>query len=175
MQFLPGGRFLGENGFTAKAPSPGTLEHALIRNIAPTRWTWQGQTHREFEVEKKRHLPALQALWRQTVGDAHPSALGFLSLYLGGEHWDQPYVQFQPWAFLTTPSGWSTVVDGVHHAPAYDGMRGVIATDWFSSLAMVYRIYGPSSVRIPYGAPMLRALPVPRAILSSGMQESSSV
>jgi hypothetical protein len=72
-----------------------------------------------------------------------------------------------------TSAGWSTLVDGVHDAPAYDGMRAVIATDWFFALAMVYRIFGPASVRIPYRAPLLRALPCLRGALALGMKESS--
>ena len=90
-----------------------------------------------------------------------------------GEAWDQPYVQFQPWAFLPTAEGWSTMVDGFHRYPAYDGMRAVIATDWFSSLAMVYRLYDSTSVRVPYRAPMLRAIPVHRPTLALGVTELS--
>ena len=88
-----------------------------------------------------------------------------------GEAWDQPYVQLQPWAFAPTAEGWSMLVDGFHRYPAYDGMRAVIATDWFSSLAMVYRLYDATSVRIPYRAPMLRAIPVHRPTLALGVRE----
>jgi hypothetical protein len=77
----------------------------------------------------------------------------------------------QPWAFAPTAEGWSMLVDGFHRYPAYDGMRAVIATDWFSSLAMVYRLYDATSVRIPYRAPMLRAIPVHRATLALGVRE----
>ena len=166
-------RFVTATGFSRSPVSPGVLQFGLIRNIAPIRWTWQGQTHSAFDVDKGRLLPALEALWKATVGDAHPSAFEFLSAYVLGEQWDQPYVQLQPWVFTPTPDGWSTLVDGAHHAPAYDGMRAVIATDWFFSLAMVYRLFGPSSVRIPFRAPLLRALPVQRAALELGMQEST--
>jgi hypothetical protein len=166
-------RFIASDGFEKVANSAGVMQFAVIRNVAPTHWHWQGQTHSTFEVKKARHLTELDKLWRDTVGDAHPSAFEFLSAYLLGESWDQPFVQFQPWAFLPTAPGWSTVVDGYHGAPAYDGMRGVIATDWFHSLAMVYRMYGPAKVRLPFRAPMLRAVPVTRAALDLGMKESS--
>ncbi|HEY4186972.1 MAG TPA: hypothetical protein VGP07_17985 [Polyangia bacterium] len=165
-------RHITATGFSTKPSSPGVLQFGLIRNIAPIRWTWQGQTHSAFDVDKERLLPALEKLWKATVGDAHPSAFEFLSGYVLGEQWDQPYVQLQPWVFTPTPDGWSMLVDGVHHPPEYDGMRAVIATDWFSSLAMVYRLFGPSSVRIPFRAPLLRALPVQRAALELGMTES---
>jgi len=108
-------------------------------NIAPTQWTWQGQTHSSFEV-RKRHLPALRSIWAKTFGDSQPSGLEFLEGHFMGEAWDQPYVQLQPWAFMPTAEGWSTLVDGFHRYPGYDGMRAVIASDWFSSLAMVYRL-----------------------------------
>jgi hypothetical protein len=166
-------RFVTPNGFSRQPSSPGTLQFALVRNFAPTRWTWQGQTHSLFQVHKERHVPALEAMWKEAFGETRPSGLAFLSGYLAGEVWDQPYVQFQPWVLTSTPPGWSMLVDGAHRPPAYDGMRAVIATDWFFALAMVYRIYGPSSVRIPYRAPMLRALPVPRGVLALGMKEST--
>jgi hypothetical protein len=163
-------RFISRRGFSTTAASPGTLAFAVLNNIAPTRWTWQGQTHSRFDV-RKRHLPALRTLWRKTFGDGQPSALEFLEGHLMGEAWDQPFVQLQPWAFMPTSEGWSTLVDGCHQFPGYDGMRAVIATDWFSSLAMVYRLYDSTSVRIRYRAPMLRAIPVHRPTLALSVRE----
>ncbi len=163
-------RFIAPTGFSAVAASAGALEFAVVNNIAPARWTWQGQTHTSFEVQK-RHLPALRSIWRKTFGDGEASGLEFLAGHLMGEAWDQPYVQLQPWAFMPTPEGWSTLVDGCHQYPGYDGMRAVIASDWFSSLAMVYRLYGASKVRIPYRAPLLRAIPVHRPTLALGVKE----
>ena len=43
----------------------------------------------------------------------------------------------------------------------------------FTSLAMVYRLYDSTSVRIPYRAPMLRAIPVHRPTLALGVRELS--
>jgi hypothetical protein len=165
-------RFITPEGFARRARSAGVCQFGLVRNLGPVRWTWQGQTHTTFEVDIERHRAALHKLWRETFGEAHPSALEFLNAHLIGQNWDQPYVQFQPWAFMPTAPGWSTLVDGVHH-PGYDGMRAVIATDWFYALAMVYRIYGPSKVTIPYRAPMLRALPISRAALAMNIAISN--
>lgn len=166
-------RFATSKGFSRTPCSSGVLQFSVVRNIAPTRWIWQGQTHSLFEVRKERHLPALRAIWSKTFGDTEPSALEFLEGHLMGESWDQPYVQYQPWVFGPTAPGWSTLVDGFHHSPAYDGMRAVIATDWFSGLAMVYRLFDASPVVIPYRAPMLRAIPVPRSALELGLREST--
>jgi len=165
-------RFVGADGFGARPHAPGELQYALVRNIAPIEWTWQGQTHTSFQVDNARAVLTLRKLWQSTVGDAAPSALQFIERYALGEQWDQPYVQLQPWVFTPTPDGWSMLVDGFHHAPDYDGMRAVIATDWFFALAMVYRLYAPSTVRIPFRAPMLRALPVPRPTLELGFTET---
>ncbi len=165
-------RFITSTGFTGTPASPGSLPFGLIRNMAPLSWTWQGQTHSAFDVKLGRCLPALQTLWKATFGeDAQRAAFDFLSQYALGEHWDQPYVQVQPWVFLPTATGWSTLVDGIHHPPAYDGMRGVIATDWFHSLAMVFRLFGPGSVTLPTRAPLMRAIPVQRAVLELGFKE----
>lgn len=166
-------RFMTTEGFSKNPVVPGTLQFGLVRNFAPTRWTWQGQTHSVFEVKKERHVPALTALWKETFGDGSASGLEFMSGLFIGEMWDQPYVQFQPWVLTATSPGWSMLVDGVHRVPAYDGMRAVIATDWFFALAMVYRIFGPSTAHIPYRAPMLRALPVPRWVLDLDVKQST--
>lgn len=165
-------RFIGSEGFSVRPHAPGELQYALVRNIAPIQWTWQGQTHTTFQVDSARAVSGLRKLWQATAGDTAPSAFEFLSRYALGEQWDQPYVQLQPWVFTPTPDGWSMLVDGFHHPPDYDGMRAVIATDWFFALAMVYRLYAPSTVRIPLRAPMLRALPVPRATLELGFTET---
>lgn len=166
-------RFITPDGFGERPSSPGQVQYGMVRNIAPTHWVWQGQTHTTFEVRKERHVPALESLWRETFGDANPSGLEFLRGYMMGEHWDQPYVQFQPWVFSSTPLGWSSLVDGAHRTSAYDGMRAVIATDWFHALAMVYRIFGPSEAHIPMRAPMLRTLPVRRSVLELNFKESA--
>jgi hypothetical protein len=166
-------RFIGVRGFGTRPHAPGELQFATVRNIAPIRWTWQGQTHSSFQVDNARLLSGLQALWRATFGDTASSGLEFLSHYALGEQWDQPYVQLQPWVFTPTPDGWSMLVDGIHHTPEYDGMRAVIATDWFFALAMVYRLYAPGTVRIPFRAPLLRAIPVLRATLELGFTELS--
>jgi hypothetical protein len=164
-------RFVTTAGFSATASSPGTLQFGVVNSTVAAKWTWQGQTHSSFEV-RNPHINALRSLWRATFGDGgQPSALEFLEGHLMGEVWDQPYVQLQPWAFLPTPEGWSTLVDGFHQYPGYDGMRAVIATDWFASLAMVYRLYDSGSVRIRPRAPMLRAIPVHRPTLALGVTE----
>lgn len=166
-------RFIGPDGF-ARAPStPGTLQFGVVRHLAGLSWTWQGQTHTAFEVRQKRLVPALEALWKATVGDESPSGLEFLANYALGEQWDQPYVQIQPWVFMPTPAGWSTLVDGAHHPPEFDGMRAVIATDWFFALAMVLRLHGPASVELAARAPLLRALPVSRPVLDLGFKDAT--
>ena len=165
-------RFITADGFSREAASAGTLQFGVVRHLAGLRWTWQGQAHTAFEVRHgRRWLAELAALWKATVGESHPSGFEFLANYALGEQWDQPYVQIQPWVFLPTPDGWSTLVDGAHHVPEFDGMRAVIATDWFFALAMVYRLFGPSTVNLPMRAPLLRALPVSRAVLELGVKE----
>jgi hypothetical protein len=161
-------RFITEDGFTKQPATPGTILYGLVRNIARVEWTWQGQTHKTFEVHHGRAVAELKALWQEAFGDAHASARDFLAAYMMGEQWDQPYVQLQPWVFVPTAPGWSTLVDGIHGAPAYDGMRAVIATDWFHGLAMVYRMFDSATVSIPYRAPLMRAIPVTRAALDLG-------
>ena len=143
-----------------------------MNNIAPTRWTWQGQTHSSFEV-RKRHLPELRAIWRKTFGaGGQPSALEFLEGHLIGERWDQPYVQLQPWAFAPRPR----VVDAGRRLPPVSGLRRHARCHRHRLVRVAgdgYRLYDSASVRIPYRAPMLRAIPVHRPTLALGLTELS--
>jgi len=166
-------RFITSAGFAPRPRSAGSCPFGLVRNLGSVRWTWQGQTSTEFEVDIARHLPALRKLWREAFGDAHASAREFLEAHCVGQVWDQPYVQLQPWVLVPTAAGWSTLVDGIHH-PGCDGMRAVIATDWFYAVSMVYRLYGPAKVSIQSRAPMLRVLPVSRAALAMNIAESTA-
>ena len=49
-------------------------------------------------------------------------------------------------------------------------MRGLIHTDQFHSVAMVYRLYTPGRLTIRLGAPVLRFFPIPRRLQSAGMR-----
>jgi hypothetical protein len=166
-------RFVNVDGFAPRPSSPGILQFGVVRSAATVRWTWQGQTHSIFERRTDRSLPALESVWRATFGDTRPSGIEFLRGHIIGEFWDQPVVQYQPSVFAPTSEGWSTIVDGYHCSPSYDGMRSVIATDWFFALSMVFRIFGPSKAVIQYRTKMLRTIPIQRATLELGMNEST--
>jgi hypothetical protein len=166
-------RFITMRGFSRSAATPGTLQYAMVHNTANVRWTFQGQTTTTMKVDHGRYKRALERLWTEAFGETNQLALEFWLHYIGHSNWDEPLMVHAPLLLLTTSPGWSTLTDGVHAAPQYDGMRGLIDTDWYPALGMVYRLYGPGSVHLHYRAPLLRAIPVPRAILELPINETS--
>jgi hypothetical protein len=176
-------RFAGTRGFSRTPETPGQLEYGVVRSAGAIDATWDGQyfTTRpsdglqrqvdRFERLLRRHLPET---------DFRSAAASFGLVPRARR--DEPYMLLTPAVFCVTPPGWSSVLDGVHHPPV-DGMRGVISTDLFHPLPMVFRSYGPADVHWPVRAPILRALPVERAMLAAAWdvrpwtdipQESSS-
>jgi hypothetical protein len=76
----------------------------------------------------------------------------------------EPHMQIKPWAFVRTPPGWSSVLDGLHQDGA-DGLRGVQSTDSFHWVAPVLQFVNPGPFSFAEAAAVGRVLPVPRALL----------
>lgn len=162
-------RFASAEGVVEKSDL--ALPYVEVRSIVSASARFDGDM---FTGDPKCSFPprALQTMrdkWTQWYGPRGGSALDFLSSYFVGPKRGEPYFLVQPWTFLETPAGWSTVVDGVH-ADGYDGLRGVVATDVLRSFNMAYRILKPGLVRIERDQPLLRAMPVPRHLLRSQVE-----
>jgi hypothetical protein len=77
----------------------------------------------------------------------------------------EPHFFVKPAALLATPPGWSCLLDGIH-GPAYDILRGIVATDSFHATPAVFRVHREGErLRVPAGLPLLRMIPIPRSLL----------
>jgi hypothetical protein len=140
-----------------------------VRNVVRISADWDG---RAFTSERKETAKAMAALardWRAAGGRTSGNAYEFLSGYSYPPARSEPYWLLQPWVFAVTPPGWSSVLDGLP-AEGTDGMRGIIHTDQFHSVAMVHRLFTPGRLTIRFGASLLRFFPIPRRLQSAGMR-----
>ncbi len=162
-------RFHGPAGVSKRAPAGVAVPYGTVKNVARFEAIWDGQRFTAERSDVARVLPALRRDWRAAGGNLAGDGLEFLSGTFFGPDRDEPYWQLQPWVFCVTPPGWSTVVDGASVGGG-DGLRGLIRTDQFHPLSMVYRMYRPGPVAVRKGAPLLRFFPVPRRLQSAGMR-----
>jgi hypothetical protein len=167
-------RFHGPRGIANQPPAGVSLPVCTVRNVGSIDVDWDGQA---FTRERKQIAPALRSLardWRAAGGRTDGDGYEFLSGYVFGPGRDEPYWLLQPWVFAVTPPGWSSVVDGVP-AGGSDGMRGIIRTDQFHTVSMVFRLYAPGRIAVRAGAPLLRFFPIPRRIQSAPIRLSEQV
>jgi hypothetical protein len=162
-------RFHGPAGVARRAPEGVALPRCTVRNTARIDAAWDGQSFTRDERGLARVLPALERDWRAAGGSLSSDGYEFLSGYLFTQNRDEPYFLVQPWVFSLTPPGWSTVVEGLTVAGS-DGMRGIIQTDRFHPVSMVYRIFAPGPVVVPRGAPLMRFFPIPRRLQNATMR-----
>ena len=162
-------RFHGPRGVTPLAPPGVSLPTCTVRNVGRVDADWDGQA---FTAERKDLNVAQRALardWRAAGGRTSGDGYEFLNGYVYPPARDEPYWLVQPWVFAITSSGWSSVVDGAV-AGGSDGMRGLIRTDWFHTVSMVYRLYRPGRIVVRQGGPLLRFFPLPRRLQSATMR-----
>lgn len=161
--------FHDSRGIARQAPAGVSLPFCTVRNVVRISADWDG---RAFTSERKETAKAMAALardWRAAGGRTSGNAYEFLSGYSYPPARSEPYWLLQPWVFAVTPPGWSSVLDGLP-AEGTDGMRGIIHTDQFHSVAMVHRLFTPGRLTIRFGASLLRFFPIPRRLQSAGMR-----
>jgi hypothetical protein len=162
-------RFHHPGGVSTAPPRGAFLPECVVKNIAPISVEWDGQM---FTREHQGYPAAERALardWRAAGGHTTSDGYAYLEGYLIGPGRDEPYWLLQPWIFAVTPEGWSSVVDGFP-AGGSDGMRGIIRTDQFHTVAMVYRMYAPGPIVVRRGAPLMRFFPIARALQDAPMR-----
>jgi hypothetical protein len=166
-------RFSTASGWSKDFPGKDRLQFVDVRNIFHVEGRWDGDALRDLVGETPEALEELRAAWAALYGERGVSALNrFLVGYVRSTHGPrigEPYLTFTPWAFVSTPPGWSTLIDGAHF-PGIDGMRGVISTDKYHTLFEVWQFNEAVRFKIPRGATLLRALPVPRRLLQAGLR-----
>jgi len=95
----------------------------------------------------------------------HPGAELYLTKYFTPHPPGEPHFFVKPWALTATPPGWSSLLEG-SHGDGYDVLRGIVSTDVFHATPAVFRVHREGSrFQMAEGAPLLRVIPVPRALL----------
>ncbi len=98
----------------------------------------------------------------------HEGGLLYFSKYFTTHPTGEPHFFVKPWAFVCTPPGWSSLVEG-SHGDGYDVLRGVIATDQFHATPAVFAIHrADCDITVPAGTALLRIFALPRSLLHAG-------
>jgi hypothetical protein len=118
------------------------------------------------EQRLAREVKKLERLWTDVFGEdfiaEHRRALWYLTKYFTPHPHGEPHFFVKPWAFVQTPPGWSSLVEGVL-GDGYEVMRGVIASDVFHAAPAVFRVHRVGeTVRVREGARLLEVIPFPR-------------
>ncbi len=110
---------------------------------------------------------AIQSRWRALYPDVRgrdgEGALLYLTRYFTPHPAGEPHFFTKPASFVVTPSGWSSMVEGVP-GDGYDVLRGVVRTDAFHAAPAVFALGAPCEIRVSAGRPLVRALPTPRSM-----------
>lgn len=170
------GPFLGSLG-----PEPlyepgggGRLQEVIFKNLIPFRVSYDGHT---VAVDPDRGAlaagaRAVEACFAEALGPTfqreHQGALWYLTKYFTPHPAGEAHFFVKSWSFVTTPPGWSCLLDGIHGG-GYDILRGVVSTDLFHATPAVFWLHQlHTSIEVPRGTPLLRVLPVPRSLLEAG-------
>jgi hypothetical protein len=161
-------RVLGPGASTPVAAPPGTrLDVVRFLNAVPFRAHYDGNT---LAVEPERDVLAAgarvveAALGEDYVG-AHKGATLYLTKYFTPHPSGEPHFFVKPWAFVETPRGWSSVVDG-HRGAGWSVMRGVVRTDGFHATPAVFHVAPMRRIAIGLGEPLVDVIAAPRAVLA---------
>lgn len=164
-----------------RSPQAPRLEHVLFRNLLDFRARFDGATVAlHFDAAQlEASASLLRQRFTQVYGPAfvaeHPGALLYLSKYFTTHPPGEPHFFVKPWAFTRTPPGCSLLVQGCA-GEGYDILRGVIACDQFHATPAVFAIgRSESPIEVKARTPLLRAYPLPRALLSAGYRPLPSV
>jgi hypothetical protein len=155
----------------------GAVPRVVFKNAVPFRARFDGHTLTVDKDERALREGAAQVerTFGEACGDAfahaHRGALLYLTKYFTPHPPGEPHFFVKPWAFTVTPPGWSTLVEGIG-GPGYDVLRGVVATDAFHATPAVFQLHDTGRwIEVPRGAPLLQAIPFPRALARRAYRE----
>jgi hypothetical protein len=163
-------RFALGDGVRERVPeSYGRVESVRVRNAVACTARYDGHTvsltwDRDALDARARAIESRwRALYGDALGDAERGALWYLTKYFTPHPPAEPHFFAKPCAFMVTPRGWSSWIEG-SHGGGYDVLRGVVETDWFHAAPAVFAIWKRATpIRIPAGVTLARVTPVPRA------------
>lgn len=167
------------DSFTGAAgPKPGRrdrdaprLDTVVFRNEIAFAGLYDGHTL-ALEYDQKRlreRTRPVEAALRGVLADGaaldHPGSELYLTKYFTPHPPGEPHFFVKPWALTATPPGWSSLLEGTH-GDGYDVLRGVVSTDVFHATPAVFRVHREGArFTVADDVPLLRVIPVPRAIL----------
>lgn len=163
--------FLTPKGVNLDAGSD--LHVNAFYNAVPLVCSYDGHlVHVEPEREAlTQFAKATRQAWADVFGaetlEQHKGAMWYFTKYVTPHQPGEPYFFVKPPALLTTPPGYSTLIEGIP-GPGYSVLRGVVATDVFHALPAVFRIDRPlQRIEIPEATPLARFIPFPRTLLDA--------
>ena len=142
------------------------MQFAVIRNICDETGRWDGLSVRDISAEMPAHVERLREVWTELYG---AESIGTIELTLQytvvpQPHRGEPHFGLMPWVFVTTPPGWSSLLDSTY-LEGLDGMRAVVSTDTYFEAPPLWQFYNPTRFKIRRGVNLARVLPVPRSLL----------
>ena len=148
------------------------LESVVFRNELAFSGLFDGHTL-SLEYDRaglERRASRVRSAFRDAVGAAggleHPGSELYLTKYFTPHPPGEPHFFVKPWALTATPPGWSSLVEGMH-GDGYDVLRGIVSTDVFHATPAVFRVHREGArFEVAEGAPLLRVIPLPRALLA---------
>lgn len=160
---------------TGDAPTPTRARERFVAAISfsallPFEARWDGlsvvlaydaaRLAREARALERRLSAALGA---EVLAQSRGAVL-YLTKYFTPHPPGEPHFFVKPWAFVQTPPGWSSLVDGVL-GDGFETLRGVVATDGFHATPAVFRITSERA-RVAEGARLISVVPFPRSLAS---------
>jgi hypothetical protein len=154
-----------------RRPKAPRLDTVVFRNELAFSALYDGHTMAlEYDRARLRERTRpVQDAWRGAVADGaaleHPGSELYLTKYFTPHPPGEPHFFVKPWALTATPPGWSSLLEGAH-GDGYDVLRGIVSTDVFHATPAVFRVHREGAwLRVPEDAPLLRVIPLPRAII----------
>lgn len=148
------------------------LESVVFRSELAFAGLFDGHTlSLEYDRERlEKRASRVRSAFRDAMGAAdgleHPGSELYLTRYFTPHPPGEPHFFVKPWALTATPPGWSSLVEGMH-GEGYDVMRGIVSTDVFHATPAVFRVHREGArFQVAEGAPLLRVIPLPRALLA---------
>jgi hypothetical protein len=149
------------------------LGTAVFHNIVPLVCSFDGHLmHVELDkVALNGFAQTTRDAWTQLFGaddlEQRKGAMWYFTKYVTPHQPGEPYFFVKPPALMTTPAGYSTLIEGLP-GQGYSILRGVVATDVFHALPAVFRIDRPlHRIEIPVGTPLARFIPFPRRLMDA--------
>ena len=151
----------------SKKTPPRPFDRVRFDNAVGFEARWDGYS---LTVDpNRRELDAgareVEAALGSSMPGEHQGALLYLTKYFTPHPRGEPHFFVKPWAFVETPPGWSSVLEGTR-GQGWDVLRGVVRTDAFHAVPAVFDVHRSGAFEVSRGAPLLDVMAIPRESLS---------